>query len=52
MLIITEEIREMMDRVNEWEIGAGIFKEGTPREILDLHDRILNEWASEMDGVM
>ena len=48
---ITPEIQEAINKVKKWEIGAGVFKEGTPEDIIALNKEILAWFSKTMDGV-
>jgi len=48
----TPEIQEMINQIKPWEIGAGIFKEDTPPEILEMDKVVLKFYSDAMEGVI
>jgi len=48
-LRVPDYIKEMQDKIRPWRIGVGIFKEGTPQEIIDM-DKKVTDWYREQVG--
>lgn len=51
-IIPPPEIEEMMKKIRPWEIGAGIFKENTPPEIIEMDKKVMDFYSKALDGDM
>lgn len=51
-VVPTPEIQKMIENIKPWEIGAGIFKEDTPPEILEMDKIVMQFYKDAMDGVI
>ena len=49
-IIVPDRIKRMERQIKPWEIGAGIFKEGTPKEILEMDKEVMDFYDNVMDG--
>lgn len=51
-IIVPDEIKKKQRIVDQYEIGAGKFKENTPGYVLELHEEILKFYREETEGLM
>lgn len=42
----------MIEKIKPWELGAGIFKEDTPSEILEMDKTVMEFYRKAMAGVI
>lgn len=51
-IIVPEEIEKKQKVVDQYEIGAGKFKENTPDYVLKMHEEIIDFYKKETEGLM
>lgn len=51
-VVATPEIKKMIEKIKPWEVGAGIFKENTPPEIIEMDKVVMEFYSKAMKDVI